>query len=232
MRMSTIRSYLGTDDFNWCQDIASIHLEYDVDENEASVEARIPSSTTRQGHCVISVRLRPNGSSILGSSCTCPIGYKCKHIYKVLCRIASSPQNPISGPDQRHRERLARRQRYADQMEHASVYIALHCKSEMDSGSDFRRSYYVKDNFDQEILGVFFSVTQANECAKDYCRDELGLDMDDDEDDEDDMEEDDDDAEPFVYDGSDDGECDEDNAFDKVWVECRAIEDASPQFHR
>ena len=43
--------------------------------------------------------------------------------------------------------------------------------------------------------------------------------------------EDDDDEASFVFDGSDIGEY-EDNAFDKVWVEQRAIEDASPHFHK
>ena len=90
----------------------------------------------------------------------------------MLRRIAAP--EPIRGPSQRVLQRAARRQQYLDQMERASVYIALACKSELDSGSDFRRSYYVKDNFDQKILGVFFSLAQANQCAKEYCRDELG----------------------------------------------------------
>ena len=50
-----------------------------------------------------------------------------------------------------------------------------------------------------------------------------------DEDDDDD--EADDEEEPFVFDGSDFGEYDDENAFDKVWVERRAIQDASSQFH-
>jgi len=120
-------------------------------------------------------------------------------------------------------------------MEHASVYIALSCKSEIDSGSDYRRSYFIKENFDQQILGVFFSKSLANECAKNYVRDDLEYDLGEDDDDMDEEEEeevDSDDEECFNWDSSDFGEYDDNNAFDKVWVEQRAIEDASPRFRR
>jgi len=223
----TISAYCGGNRYNACQDISSIHVQYDVDEGFAKVEASIPATTSRQGFYQILVKVRPDGRRIKATSCTCPVGYKCKHIHKVLCRISQSPQNPIPGPSREHREREARRQRLADQMEHASVYIALACKSELDSGSDFRRSYFVKDNFDQQILGVFFSKKEANRCAKNF------LEWDDDEEDmEEDESMDSDDEETFVYDGSDDGDYDEENAFQKVWVEQRAIEDASPRFHK
>ena len=105
---------------------------------------------------------------------------KCKHVHKVLCRIAESSSRPIGGPDQSHLAHVEKRQRLAEQMEHGSVYIAFACKSEMDSGSDFRRSFYVKESFDQEVLGVFFSKKQANQCAKEYVQNELGHEIDDD----------------------------------------------------
>ena len=218
-----------------CQEISKIHLEYDIDSDAAEIEARIPATTSNHGYYVISVRVQSDGSRILGTRCTCPVGgymAKCKHVHKVLCRIAESVSRPISGPDQAHLAQVARRNRLVQQMQHASVYIAFACKSEIDSGSDFRRSFYVKDSFDQEVLGVFFSKKQANQCAKEYVQNELGHDIDEDEDDGDEeMSEDDDDDESFVFDGSDIGEY-EDNAFDKVWVEQRAIEDASPRFHK
>lgn len=233
---NTIQSYLGGESFNYCQEISSIHLEYDVEQDVANVQASIPASTTNRGSYEIAVSLRSNGRSILGSSCSCPVGYRCKHIYKVLCRIARSAQEPIHGPDQHHRARAARQRRLADQMEHASVFIAFTCKSELDSGSDYRRSYFVKDNFDQQVLGVFFSKRQANQCAKEYVQDELGYDVDDeymdDDEDDDEMDDADDDTASFVWDGSDDGLYDDGNEFDKVWVERRAVEDASQQFHR
>jgi hypothetical protein len=56
-------------------------------------------------------------------------------------------------------------------------------------------SRYIKDNFDQEILGIFFSLATANRCAKSYLENDLGQDvdeddeMDDEEDDEEDLEE-------------------------------------------
>ena len=50
---------------------------------------------------------------------------------------------------------------------------------------------YVKDNFDQEVLGVFFSKAEDNCCANDYVEEGLGheADKDDDEDDDEDYEE-------------------------------------------
>eukprot|EP00544_Gedaniella_sp_CCMP2646_P015571 CAMPEP_0202505236 /NCGR_PEP_ID=MMETSP1361-20130828/46699_1 /ASSEMBLY_ACC=CAM_ASM_000849 /TAXON_ID=210615 /ORGANISM="Staurosira complex sp., Strain CCMP2646" /LENGTH=233 /DNA_ID=CAMNT_0049138925 /DNA_START=43 /DNA_END=741 /DNA_ORIENTATION=- len=222
----TIVAYAGNQ-HNPCREISNIHLE-NKDGGTARVLARIPASSTRQEHYEVSVSLRSNGSEILGSSCTCPIGHRCKHIYKVLCRIAE--QEPIGGPDLETRQREARRAQYVytSQMEHASVYIAFTCQSESDSGSDFRRSYYTKENFDQEVLGVFFSKANANECAKTYVCEVLGgYNVDDDNDMSDDKN-DSYDEEEFVWDGSDFGEYDgEMNAFTKVWVEQRAIEDAS-----
>ena len=50
---------------------------------------------------------------------------------------------------------------------------------------------------------------------------------------EDDKEDDEEDLEEFFWDGSDEGIFDEDDcdAYNKVWVECHAIEDASTRFH-
>jgi hypothetical protein len=69
-------------------------------------------------------------------------------------------------------------------MRRASVCIARVCKSEFDSGSDYRRSYFAMDNYDQEILGVFFSNSQANQCAKKYVKKDLSHNFPDDDDDE------------------------------------------------
>lgn len=162
LTMSTVRDYMGGASYNPCRDISNIHVRHEG--HSAKVVARIPASSTRQGHYDVEVSLRPNGRAILDSTCSCPVGYRCKHVYKVLCRIAAP--EPIGGPDRHTLQREARRRRQAEQMEHASVYIALACKSEMDSGSDYRRSHFIKDNFDQKILGVFFSKTLANQCAK------------------------------------------------------------------
>lgn len=226
-----IRAHIGRQSFSGCDDIAKILCRTTATpENTASIEARIPASSTRQGSYSISIQVQSDGSRILSSTCTCPVGYKCKHIYKVLCRIASSRRDPLPGPSPQDLVREARRQQYAEQLEHASVYIAIACKSELDSGSDFRRSYYIKDNVDQEILGVFFSKRLANQCARDY----LGMDdedeMDDDDDDDEDIESDDEAS--FTYDGSDEGDHDEENMYQKVWVERRAIEDATPRFRK
>jgi hypothetical protein len=63
-------------------------------------------------------------------------------------------------------QRAAKLARVAAAAEHASVYIAFACKADMDSGSDYRYSATCKENFEQETLGVFFSVNAANRCAK------------------------------------------------------------------
>jgi hypothetical protein len=124
-------------------------------------------------------------------------------------------------------------------IKHASVYMATACKSEFDSGcgSNYCRSYYVKEKYNQQILVVFFSAAAANACAKAYRNKLCGDDDEEDDDDDDDNDEensdiDDDDLELFCYDGSDDHKFDDQYGFDKVWVERRAINDASRDFHR
>ena len=158
-------------------------------------------------------------------------------INKVLHRIRNSRESPIPGPSQQQIQQQINRA--AQFRRGAYVYLAITSKSEVDSGSDYRYSQNINDNYDQEILGVFFSLTAANQCAKYYVQNELGQDadedddrgdeMDDEKDDEDDNE---DDLEEFCWDGSDKGVYEEGvNAYCKVWVECRAIDDATPRFH-
>ena len=60
------------------------------------------------------------------------------------------------------------------------MYIAFTCKSEFESG-DYRYSYFHKDKFDEEMLGVFFSLEQANKCARNYTTEEFGVNLDDDD---------------------------------------------------
>ena len=106
----------------------------------------------------------------------------------------------------------------------AVVYIAFTCKSEFESG-DYRYSYFHKDKFDEEMLGVFFSLEQANKCARNYTTEEFGVNLDDDDfDQENDI---------FEFDScdSDCGDGHNCNYYNKVWVECKPIEDASRRFH-
>lgn len=234
LSVRTINEYMGCDgrNFNSCHEISKISLVYDVDANYAKVQAKIPAASTRQGHYVISAYVRPDGSSILHTECTCPVGHKCKHIDKVLRRIANSPNDPIKGPSPAQMAEATRRRELARKMDFASVYIAFSCHSEFDSGSDYRMSYHLKDNFDQELLGVFFSKAEANRCAKNHVKYDIGYedDMDDDEDEDEDGDSDD---ETFVWDESDLHLGESDNHYTtRVWVERRAIEDASARFHR
>lgn len=138
-------------------------------------------------------------------------------------------QGPTNGPTPQDLAKGARQQRRAEQLQNASVYIAIACKSEQDDGRNYRHSRPTMENVDQEILGIFFSKKKANECAREY------LEMDDDDDDEEGAEDisvDSDDESTFAYDGSEEDDYDEMQMFQKVWVERRAIEDASRQVHK
>lgn len=233
----TVQTYMGAGkaSFNFCHEISKIHVTFslddDYDDNSiAEIEARIPGSSTRTPFYVISVSIQMDASRhahISQSRCTCPIGYRCKHINKVLHRIADSQNRPIPPPDREQVAREARRNRIANLMDRgANVYIALACKSEVDSGSDYGRSYHIKESFDQEILGVFFSAAPANQCAKDYVHNDLGY-----EEDEEEFELDEEEVGDYYFDSSDTDVFGQDDYVDKVWVESRAIEDASQHFH-
>jgi tRNA A22 N-methylase len=100
-----------------------------------------------------------------------------------------------------------------------SVYIVISCK-------DLNRSAYEKNNFDQAILGIYFSRSKANKFAKDHAA-ELRFEEDDENEEED---EDDEDEGTDLFSWSGEEEC-EDNSYEKVWVEERPIKDASSQFH-
>lgn len=235
MKNSTIRSYLGNLSFNSCQDISRIHLEY-VERNDelvAKVKAAVPAMTTNQRSYDINVVVDPDGKSIYRTSCSCPVGVKCKHIYKVLCRIAASVEDPI-GTDEYYVRQKAKRKKVSKQMARgAFVYIAIACKSELDSGSDFRYSWTVKDTFDEEILGVFFDLENANKCARNYVENDLVFELSDDEEEEDDEDADnDDDCSKYIEEFTWEDENPEGHEIDKVWVEQRAIQDASTRFHK
>jgi hypothetical protein len=220
LRLETIRTFMNsTGYFNGCQEIDRLFCR-DGENHQIRVEARIPASSTRQGSYNIGISLQSDGSIIHYATCSCPIGNRCKHINKTLLRIHESMNNPIPGPPREVLEEEAQKIDHARKMDHASVYIALACKSELDSeNGDFMRSYFTKDNVDQEILGVFFSKRKANQCARDH----VEKDIDDDVDSDDEM--------SFVYDGSEYGEYGEGGMFQKVWVEQFAIDDASRMFH-
>ena len=220
LKPETVRIFLGGGSkFNGCKEIHSIFC-HDAAPSKVKVEAQIPTISISQANYTICIMLENDGSVIHRASCTCPIGQKCKHISKVLHRIIDSQKNPLPGPSPEVLQRETQRKRRADKMEQACVYIAIACKSEFDTGSDYGRSQYLKDNVDQEILGVFLSKRQANKCAKERANQ-----------DEEDTDDEDDDEELFESDEPDSGEYDDDMMFEKIWVERRVIEDASADFH-
>lgn len=114
LTLTAIESYIGGGRSNACHAIKYIHVQYDIERNLANIEAHIPASTTNQGDYKISVQLETGRGSIRRASWNCPIGHKCKHIYKVLHRIEKSNQYLIPGPSEQVTEQDARRQRLAD----------------------------------------------------------------------------------------------------------------------
>ena len=238
LKHETILKFLGgATEFNGCKEIRSIFCR-EATPNKVTVEAQMPALSTPWSTYTTCIIVEKDGSTIHRASCSCPVGRMCKHIHKVLLRIANSQNNPLPGPSPQdlHREEERKRQlmqreeerkRKAAKMDHASVYIAIACKVEVDSGSDYNRSQYVKDNVDQEILGVFFSKRQANRCAKERAYQDEDMDSEEEEGDEDG--DDSVDVDTFVNDPHDDW--DDDMMYEKVWVERRTIEDASYDFH-
>jgi len=226
LRSRTIRNYMGDDIFSGCKKISNIHVENEVRTNRVKVEANIRGTSTYSNYSIhIWLSLRSENSIIVDSSCTCPVGDRCKHINKVLQRIHDSRRNPIPGPSRQHREMQVRRQNAENQVDRgACVYIAFSCKSEPETG-DWHRHMppQTKDKFDEKMLGVFFSQRKANRCARNYVRNDLGFDLSDDDD------EDEDEDYNFEYDSSELEEFDQ--YYEKVWVECKAVEDASARFH-
>lgn len=223
LRSQTIKNYMGNQSFNGCQKISRIHVTRTWN-GMFNVEARIPGSTTSSSYYEIQVMISPQ-CQIVGSSCSCPVVYRCKHINKVLLRIRNSKNSPIPSPSREHLEAQRRIRTQQIQIARgACVYIAYACKSEP-GGGDFSYSPSTKDNFDEETLGVFFSRRQANVCAKNYIINALEL-LDDDDFDDEAM-----DYYNFEYDGQEYGhEPSGYGYYHKVWVECKAIEDASPTF--
>jgi len=82
LRSQISQNYMGTGGFRKRKEISYIHFKFGFRSNNLSkAEARIEGSSTRSNY-TIEILLSPN--RIHRSSCTCPAGDRCKHIYKVL----------------------------------------------------------------------------------------------------------------------------------------------------
>jgi hypothetical protein len=221
LKPETIQTYMNLEEerkFNGCKEIQSIFCREDT-PSQLIVEAQIPSLSPPFTPYTICVIVEKDGSVIHRTSCNCPVGSKCKHINKVLQRIVDSTNNPIL-------KQQPSRKRKADTS--ASVYIAFAYEyfeyaDNLNNGSDL---YCIDESEGYEILGVFLSKRAANRCAKEraYPLDE----PDEDEDDDDSL---DIGLFEFCDDDPTEGFDRSDMTFEKVWVECRTIEDASPEFH-
>ena len=85
----TIRSYCGYQ----CEykvsavTISSLHLKQ-LSPSDVEVVARIEAVSSRNhSYYDTTVHLPPDGSAILSAACSCPVGPRCKHVYRVLTRI-------------------------------------------------------------------------------------------------------------------------------------------------
>lgn len=202
-------------------DMDSIHSIVDIDEEELTIEAVFSAQSSNQGKYNVKIVANSVTGEILMTNCSCPVGGCCKHCCKVL--VESTKR--IIAPNPVYIERDAKRRRTENlKQQDICVYVVLTCKSESDSGSDYNYSAHVKDNFDQEILGIYFTLTKANKLAKEHVA-ELNCNDDDEE------EEDDDDEDVNLFSWSGEEDCEEDS-YSKVWVEKRPIEDASIAFHK
>ena len=105
-----------------------------------------------------------------------------------------------------------------EKVNRASVYVVCRCKADFDSGSDYRFSASCKDEFDTEVLGVYFDRRAANRRAREVVAEIEGGGYESGED-----------VDAFSWD-NEGGDCDE-NEFDRVYVARHAIEDASSEFH-
>lgn len=203
-------------------EMESIHSTVDVDNERIIIEAVFRAQSSNQGKYDVKIVAESVTGEILSIQCSCPVGGCCKHCCRVL--VESTRRQIASNPTYIERDAKRRRTEILKQQK-ISVYVVISCKSESDSGSDYHHSRYVKENFDQQILGIYFTRSKANKLAKEHVA-EL---KDDEEDEEDDEDDDNEDVDLFSW--SDGDECEEDS-FTKVWVEERPIEDASREFHK
>jgi hypothetical protein len=151
---------------------------------------------------------------VLLTTCSCSVGGCCEH----CCRVLLESMRQMIVPNPVYIEQDAKHRRTESVKQQAiSVFVVITCKSELYSRSDYMRSVDVKDIFDQEILGIYFTRTNANKFAKGHAMELRG-----------DGEDDDEDKDLFSWidkDGCGEHSC------RKVWVEERPLEDASKEFH-
>lgn len=209
LKPETVGAHLGVENkFNGCTEIQSIFCSEDT-PGQLTVEAQIPAISTSNPF-TISVVVEKDGSVIHRTSCNCPVLVKCKHINKVLHRIVDSLKNPIT-------ERPTRK-RKAETKRDTNVYIVMAIIKNRQ-----RHGYYDDEESDPEIVGVFYSKQAANQCAKDR----VGIDE---ESDNDEAEDGNNSVDESLFEHPEEDYAKYGEEFEKVWVECRKVEDASSDF--
>lgn len=198
----------------------------DANANQVVVEAQFTAQTSNQGTYNVKLVAREHDGRFLSATCSCPIGGGggCKHI----CRLYELAMTQDVLPNPAYLHRANKRRRQEDLIaERVCCFVAFASKSEIETG-DWNSSVDRRENFDAEILGIFFKIHAANALAKEHARD-LGFEDDEEEGEDEDEDEDEDEEDLFAWDNEE--EADE-YWYHKVWVEKRAIEDASPLFHK
>ena len=164
------------------------------------------------------VKCRGTGCKVTGSGCNCLDSHKrgngCKHVCAVLLEVV----------DYEEEARIAKAE--VRKKKKCGVYVALKAFSDSDSGSDYRFSGMHKENYNFEVLGIYFNLKNANQRAHEEVTKIAGYDENGEDDDEDENEG------TELYSWEDDRP--PDDAFSgvpRVWVEHRAVEDPSRRFH-
>lgn len=225
LKPETVSAYMGKENkFNGCREIQSIICREET-PSRWTIEARVPTLSTNFTPYTICITVEKDGSAIHKTTCNCPVGWKCKHVNKVLQRMIDSSKNPIAERPNYKRKVIETK---------AKVYIAYAYKYYEYPGRGREYScerHLIDESEGYETLGMFFSKRAANRCAKERAY------PDDEEEEEDDDDNDSVNTQLFYFNSQDDGpeeykyyECGE-FAFEKVWVECRTINDPSPEFH-
>jgi hypothetical protein len=198
----------------------SIHSTVGADDEKITIEAVFTAQPSNQGKYDVKIVANSATGEILSTTCSCPVRGCCEH----CCRVLRESTRQIIVPNPMYIEQDAKRRRTESLKQQAiAVFVIITCKSEPDSGSDYKRRRDVKDNLDQDILGIYFTRTNANKFAKKYAMELQGGIEEEDEDD------DDEDTDLFSWIDKDGCEA---HSCSKVWVEERPIEDASKEFHR
>jgi hypothetical protein len=160
----------------------------------------------------------------------------CQHAFTVLLALVDKEEEGRRKKNEQLNKSIRRnkKKRTMEDVEvtpQAAVYIVLQALSEPERGYSYDDA---KENYNPEILGVFFTLRQANQCAKEAIQELKGSNF----------HSDDDEASNSSCDTADEDDCspiqwkskepplDTSSGIPTVWVEHHDVQDASKRFRR